>query len=179
MSELPDGNYIVVERTYGHSSDDPGYVDTHHFTRDELVEHLYTRWQQEQGWRLTRNGNLKQDRRGGWRSQSSIEGIYKVSETKEYDFTEVSEDIYVPQELRDKIKEKRITHDGNDSLTEHVLNANAKQEGESKLRIVKRSTLLKIDLAVCLSMLAYDGPLPREKKKQKGVMVQSKTKGWA
>jgi len=81
--------------------------------------------------------------------------------------------------LRDKIKEKRITHDGNDSLTEHVLNANAKQEGESKLRIVKRSTLLKIDLTVCLSMLAYDGPLPREKKKQKGVMVQSKTKGWA
>jgi hypothetical protein len=33
-----------------------------------------------------------------------------------------------------------------------MANANAKSEGDNKLRIVKRADHLKIDLAVCLSM---------------------------
>lgn len=57
--------------------------------------------------------------------------------------------------LQDMIREGRIVHDGNPELREHVLNANSKTDGE-KLRLVKRSDALKIDLAVCLSMAAWE-----------------------
>lgn len=55
------------------------------------------------------------------------------------------------KQLYDVIRDRRIVHEGNPDLSEHVANANAKTEGD-KLRIVKRSDSLKIDLAVCLSM---------------------------
>ena len=57
------------------------------------------------------------------------------------------------KELHDLITQRRIAHDGNAQLRQHLDNANAKRDGEGrKLRIVKRMQSLKIDLAVCLSM---------------------------
>jgi phage terminase large subunit-like protein len=59
--------------------------------------------------------------------------------------------------LRDKIRERRIHHTGFIDLNEHIQNANAKIDQEDrKVRIVKRTNKLKIDLAVCLSMAAYE-----------------------
>jgi len=58
------------------------------------------------------------------------------------------------KKLRDLIRERRIEYgDGCEDLTEHILNANAKTDGE-RLRLVKRNEALKIDLAVALSMAA-------------------------
>jgi len=58
--------------------------------------------------------------------------------------------------LRDDIREQHIWYDGDDDLTQHINNANAKAEGDDgKLRIIKRKETLKIDLAVCLSMANY------------------------
>lgn len=55
--------------------------------------------------------------------------------------------------LYDVIQQKRVIHDGNRLLREHVLNANAVVEGKhERLMLVKRSPLLKIDCAVALSM---------------------------
>lgn len=55
--------------------------------------------------------------------------------------------------LYDLITQRRIVHDGNAELRQHLANANRKVDAESrKLRIVKRKYELKIDLAVCLSM---------------------------
>ena len=55
--------------------------------------------------------------------------------------------------LYDLISQRRIVHDGNAELRQHLANANRKVDAESrKLRIVKRKYELKIDLAVCLSM---------------------------
>lgn len=57
--------------------------------------------------------------------------------------------------LRTLIREKRLRHNGDPDLTEHVLNAGAKTDSEdSKIRIVKRATHLKVDLCVSLSMSA-------------------------
>ena len=57
--------------------------------------------------------------------------------------------------LFDLITQRRIAHDGNAELRAHLANANRKVDAESrKLRIVKRTYQLKIDLAVALSMAA-------------------------
>ena len=53
--------------------------------------------------------------------------------------------------LKDAIRERTIRHHGEEKLRDHVLNAIAKLEGE-KIRLMKKSDKLKIDLAVCLSM---------------------------
>jgi hypothetical protein len=55
--------------------------------------------------------------------------------------------------LYDEITTRGLAHDGNAALRAHISNANRKVDSESrKLRIVKRTYALKIDLAVCLSM---------------------------
>ena len=55
------------------------------------------------------------------------------------------------------IQERRIAHDGNPELREHIDNADRKLDTESKkLRIVKREDALHVDLAVCLSMAASE-----------------------
>lgn len=72
-------------------------------------------------------------------------------------FSQSSKRLLADKALRDAIREKQLWHDGNSDLTEHILNANAKSEGETdKLRIVKKKESGKIDLAVCLSMGNYE-----------------------
>lgn len=58
--------------------------------------------------------------------------------------------------LLDLIVQRRIAHDGNPELKQHIANSDRKVDGEGrKLRIVKRSYALKIDLTVALSMGAH------------------------
>jgi hypothetical protein len=73
-------------------------------------------------------------------------------------FNQGADRLKADKQLYDVIRDRRFVHDGSPDLTEHIQNANAKTEGD-KLRIVKRSDSLKIDLAVCASMatdLAYE-----------------------
>lgn len=74
--------------------------------------------------------------------------------------------------LYDEITTRRLAHDGNPALRAHISNANRKVDSESrKLRIVKRTYALKIDLAVCVSMacarlaLMIAMPVPAPSKK--------------
>jgi phage terminase large subunit-like protein len=60
--------------------------------------------------------------------------------------------LIADKQLQDMIRERRVKHNGSLLLRDHIFNANGRTEGEDKLRIVKRSHALKIDLAVCLSM---------------------------
>lgn len=62
--------------------------------------------------------------------------------------------------LRDRIRDGGITHNGDSTLTEHLLNANAKVDADGhRLRIVKRSEARKIDGAVALSMASYQASI--------------------
>ena len=62
------------------------------------------------------------------------------------------------KQLYDIIRDRRIVHDGDVDLTQHIKNANQKIDPEDhQLRIVKRADALKIDLAVALSMAVYVG----------------------
>lgn len=60
-------------------------------------------------------------------------------------------------QFKDLLRDRRIWHRGEPELREHVQNADAKIDSEDhKIRIVKRSESLKIDLAVTSSMVSYE-----------------------
>lgn len=60
-------------------------------------------------------------------------------------------------DLRDMIRMKRIWYKNKPKTTEHLHNADAKVDTEErKVRIIKRTEKLKVDLAVALSMGAYE-----------------------
>jgi phage terminase large subunit-like protein len=79
--------------------------------------------------------------------------------------------------LYDAITQRRLAHDGDEALRAHVANANRKVDAEGRrLRIVKRSYPLKIDLAVALSMaVARLLALPKARKPAPPVMAEA---GW-
>jgi len=58
------------------------------------------------------------------------------------------------KQFYDLIAHKMIRHDGNPEMRSHIQNCNAKipKEDDSKIRLVKKSESLKIDLAVAASM---------------------------
>lgn len=61
------------------------------------------------------------------------------------------------KQLLDLIMQRRLAHDGDPDLREHIANADQKKDAQDKkLRIVKREESLKIDLAICLSMSSYE-----------------------
>lgn len=66
-------------------------------------------------------------------------------------FSQGQDRLVADKQLYDLILARRLVHSGEHDLREHLLNANAKTDGD-KLRIIKRAEHLKIDLAVCLSM---------------------------
>lgn len=59
--------------------------------------------------------------------------------------------LQADKQLFDMIRDRNVLHSGEPDMREHIQNANRKSEGE-RLRIIKRSEHLKIDLAVALSM---------------------------
>lgn len=73
--------------------------------------------------------------------------------TKE--FNQGAARLKADKQLRDLIIGKRITHDSNPLLTEHIDNANITNHGEDGIRIIKRSQDKKVDAAVALSMACY------------------------
>jgi len=59
------------------------------------------------------------------------------------------------KQFQDLIMARRITHDGNPLLRQHIDNADLKKyEAKDQIRLIKRSASQKIDAAVCVSMAA-------------------------
>jgi len=67
-------------------------------------------------------------------------------------FSQQSARLMADKQLQDVIMSRRIAHDGNPLLRQHIDNANVKKYGQDGIRIVKRSTAQKVDAAVALSM---------------------------
>lgn len=68
------------------------------------------------------------------------------------EFPQTAPRLEADVQLRHLIMGLRLVHDGNPELRAHVLNADAKTDGDHKLRLIKRNERLKIDAAVALSM---------------------------
>ena len=79
------------------------------------------------------------------------EGIAKF-----YEFSQSAMRAESDKMLYDLITQKRLAHDGNVDLRQHIDNADRKADNQDrKMRIVKREESLKIDLAICVGMSAY------------------------
>lgn len=72
------------------------------------------------------------------------------------EFNQGGDRLEADKAFYDLIRDRRFLHDGNADLVEHIKNANQKADPESRrLRLVKRSHSLKIDLAVCASTASH------------------------
>lgn len=71
-------------------------------------------------------------------------------------FSQGSDRAVADKQLYDLIRERRLLHDGNPDLREHILNADKAPADNGKLRLVKRHHDKKIDLAVSLSMCSFE-----------------------
>lgn len=68
------------------------------------------------------------------------------------EFNQNKERLIADKKLQGLIAERRVGHDGNPLLRQHIDNAYIKKHGEEGVRIVKRTQSLKVDGAVALSM---------------------------
>lgn len=86
-----------------------------------------------------------------------MQGLNKENIAWFFEFSQGSRRLEADRQLLDLILERRIWHNRDLDLKEHISNANRKLTDDGKkLRIVKREEDLKVDLAVCLSMAAYE-----------------------
>ncbi len=67
------------------------------------------------------------------------------------EFPQTTDRLIADKQLQTLIMERRVLHDGNPLLREHIDNAYVKKT-EDKLRIVKQSPSLKVDGSVSLAM---------------------------
>lgn len=68
------------------------------------------------------------------------------------EFNQNAPRLLADKQLRDIITARRLAHDGNPLLRQHIDNANVKNHGEDGIRIIKRSRDKKVDAAVATSM---------------------------
>jgi phage terminase large subunit-like protein len=71
-------------------------------------------------------------------------------------FSQGNDRLVADRALHDAIVERRLAHDGDEQLREHVLNAGYRSTDDSKMRLAKITQMRKIDLAVALSMAAHE-----------------------
>lgn len=79
--------------------------------------------------------------------------LKKASVANFREFNQAKARLVADRGLQTLIMSKRIAHDGNPLLRQHIDNANIKKSGSREdIRIIKRATSLKVDAAVALSM---------------------------
>lgn len=71
------------------------------------------------------------------------------------EFNQGAERLVADRALYDMIRDVRIVHADNPDLNQHVKNAARKEQGDNKLRIIKKNSKLPIDLTVCASMASH------------------------
>jgi len=71
-------------------------------------------------------------------------------------FSQAQERLKADRQFYDLIMNRRLAHNGDPRLREHIANANARlqKDEDSKMRIIKRSSERKVDLVVAASMAA-------------------------
>ena len=72
-----------------------------------------------------------------------------IAHTKE--FQQAKDRLIADKQLQSLIMARRVAHDGNPLLRQHVDNADIKKHGEDGVRIIKRSGSLKVDATVATS----------------------------
>ncbi len=72
-----------------------------------------------------------------------------------YAFPQTSERLKSDTDLLRRIRQENLQHSGDETLRQHIKNADSKASGDKAIRIVKRHTKLKIDAVIALSMASW------------------------
>lgn len=75
-------------------------------------------------------------------------------------FKQGEDRLIADKQLYDLIRDGRVAHNNIADLNDHIRNAARKEQGDNKLRIVKKNENRKIDAVVALSMAAWHGIIP-------------------
>lgn len=71
------------------------------------------------------------------------------------EFNQGAQRAIADKQMVDLVLARKVAHNGDQTLRQHVINAAAKTEGEKSLRFCKRSDKLKIDALVAASMACF------------------------
>lgn len=71
------------------------------------------------------------------------------------EFSQGQQRAIADKQMVDLVTARKVAHNGDPTLRQHVINAAAKLEGEKSMRFVKRSDRLKIDSLVAASMAVW------------------------
>lgn len=118
---------------------------------------------------MTRLGKgVKVDTKGNLIKEG--EWSFKTVKINTVEFSQGAPRLEADKQFYDKIRDAKVLHGGDPDLTAHIQNANAKTEN-GRLRIIKRSQALKIDLAVAAATAGYEAEEKREKKPTRAMRV--------
>lgn len=165
MPDFPDNQPVVAAMDAGVSSDTFAVVGTSRIGDTTYVRFCRV-WKPPQGGKIdfseiddfirnemVKNYNIVMLAYDPHQLHDMATRLRKDSITWIYEFKQANPRLNADKALYDAIRDRRIVHNGDPTLSEHIKNANAKSEGDiDKLRIVKRAQHLKIDAAVSLSM---------------------------
>ena len=168
---------VVVSMDAGVSDDNFGLVATcrHPTNKDDVMLLFSQKWQPRPGHkidfvgtetspgpelvlrRLIKEYNVVQVCYDPFQLHSMCTRLMKEGLAWFKAFNQGSDRLIADSQIRDLIRDRRLWHRGEVDMREHVQNADAKIDLEdTKIRIVKRSERLKIDLLVALSMAAHE-----------------------
>lgn len=158
---------MVLAADAGVIDDNFGLVGvTRHPSRHEHVAVRYARrWEPRGGpidfdeveqeiERLCREHSIVQLTYDSYQLHQMMSGLLNRGVCWTDSFGQQTERLEGDKQLRDLILQRRIAHDGDQDLRQHIANADRKMDADNRLRIVKRAQGLKIDLAVTLAMAA-------------------------
>jgi Phage Terminase len=74
-------------------------------------------------------------------------------------FDQTTKRLLADKALLDSIRTRDIVHLGDEALNRHMKNADKKTDAQDRIRIVKRTNAMKVDLVVALSMANYEAGL--------------------
>jgi phage terminase large subunit-like protein len=102
--------------------------------------------------------NVQQIAYDPYQLTSMMQRLRRETAVRCREFNQQKERLVADRGLYDLIVNRRITHDGNALVREHMQNAAAQLQpkDDSKLRIIKRAPDKKIDLVICISMGAKE-----------------------
>lgn len=79
-------------------------------------------------------------------------------------FSQQKERLLADTALKTRVRQGTLRHSGNETLRQHVQNADSKETGDSAVRIVKRKNGRPIDGLVALSMAAWQAQMIKPKR---------------
>ncbi len=143
-------------------------VTRHPVRHDDVAVRLWGLWEPEPGGKidfdepfrelltLAEDYHVQQVAYDPFQLEHFMQQLRRRARVWVYEFNQGADRNIADKTLFDLVRDRRIAHCGPPEIRQHLLNADAKITGDSKMRIEKRVERLKVDLVVALAMAASE-----------------------